>query len=35
MGETSSSEFLAKRLRDQLAVNAVTPAEGEHVELYL
>jgi metallo-beta-lactamase family protein len=35
MGETSSSEFLATRLRDQVAVNAVTPKEGEHVELYL
>lgn len=35
MGEPSSSEFLAKRLRDQVAVNAVTPKEGEKVELYL
>lgn len=35
MGEPASSEFLAKRLRDQVAVNAVTPKEGEHVELYL
>ncbi len=35
MGETSSSEFLANRLRDQVAVNAVTPKEGERVELYL
>jgi metallo-beta-lactamase family protein len=35
MGEPSSSEFLANRLRDQVAVNAVTPKEGEHVELYL
>lgn len=35
MGETSSSEFLANRLRDNVAVNAVTPKEGEHVELYL
>ena len=35
MGESSSSEFLANRLRDQVAVNAVTPTEGEHVELYL
>lgn len=35
MGESSSSEFLANRLRDQVAVNAVTPKEGEHVELYL
>ncbi len=35
MGESSSSEFLASRLRDQVAVNAVTPTEGEHVELYL
>lgn len=35
MGEPSSSEFLAKRLRDQLAMNAVTPKEGERVDLYL
>ena len=35
MGEPSSSEFLANRLRDQVAVNAVTPKEGERVELYL
>jgi metallo-beta-lactamase family protein len=35
MGETTSSQFLAERLRDQVAVNAVTPKEGEHVELYL
>lgn len=35
MGESYASEFLAKRLRDQVAVNAVTPKEGEHIELYL
>lgn len=35
MGEPSASEFLATRLRDQVAVNAVTPTEGQHVELYL
>ncbi len=34
MGESSASEFLAKRLRDQVAVAAVTPKEGERVELY-
>jgi metallo-beta-lactamase family protein len=35
MGESSSSEFLANRLRDHLALTAITPKEGEHVELYL
>lgn len=35
MGEPSSSEFLANRLRDQVAVHAVTPKEGEQIELYL
>lgn len=35
MGETTSSQFLANRLRDQVAVDAITPKEGEHVELYL
>ena len=35
MGESYASEFLAKRLRDQVAVNAVTPKEGEHIELFL
>jgi metallo-beta-lactamase family protein len=35
MGEPSASEFLANRLRDQVAVNAITPAENDHVELYL
>jgi metallo-beta-lactamase family protein len=34
MGESSSSEFLANRLRDHLALTAITPKEGEHVELY-
>ncbi len=35
MGEQSSAEALATRLRDQVALDAVTPVEGEHVELYL
>jgi metallo-beta-lactamase family protein len=35
MGETSSSQFLATRLCDQVAVNATTPKEGEKIDLYL
>ena len=35
MGERSASEFLAGRLRDNFALNAITPNENEHVELYL
>lgn len=35
MGERTSSEVLANRLRDQVALDAVSPTEGEHVELYL
>lgn len=35
MGERKASEFLANRLRDNFALNAITPNEGERVELYL
>lgn len=35
MGDEKASEFLAKRLRDNLAVHTETPKEGAVVELYL
>lgn len=34
MGDTKSSEFLAKRLRDNFALQAVTPQQDQTVELY-
>jgi metallo-beta-lactamase family protein len=33
MGETSSSLFLAQRLRDYLGVDAYVPSQGEEIEL--
>lgn len=35
MGDPHSSETLAKRLRDHVAIDAVTPVEGQTIDLYL